>query len=99
MSLFAIIALLLFLFVPAFAGGGGKQSSKPPAAPSPSPTVDLPKPNLPGIPPPETPQGNGGVNQPTPVPTPALLPGLIGLGVQVARKRKSEAKEATNDIN
>ncbi|PSN19083.1 hypothetical protein C7271_09095 [filamentous cyanobacterium CCP5] len=31
------------------------------------------------------------VNQPTAVPTPALLPGLVGLGVAAFRKRKSEA--------
>jgi hypothetical protein len=28
----------------------------------------------------------------TPVPTPALLPGLIGLGLGLWRKRKAEAK-------
>jgi len=31
------------------------------------------------------------VPNPTPVPTPALLPGLIGLGLGVLRKRKAEA--------
>lgn len=37
-------------------------------------------------------------NEPiTPVPTPALLPGLIGLGVGVLRKRKGEAVEAEAD--
>jgi hypothetical protein len=34
--------------------------------------------------------GNSG--NPTPVPTPALLPGLIGLGLGVWRKRKTEAE-------
>jgi len=33
--------------------------------------------------------------QPTPVPTPALLPGLIGLGMGVLRKRKAEAAEGS----
>jgi hypothetical protein len=31
---------------------------------------------------------------PTSVPTPAMLPSLIGLGVGVLRKRKTEAKNA-----
>lgn len=31
----------------------------------------------------------------TPVPTPALLPGLIGMGVAALRKRKGEAEEST----
>lgn len=31
---------------------------------------------------------------PTPIPTPALLPGLIGLGVAALRKRKAEAVES-----
>jgi hypothetical protein len=33
-------------------------------------------------------------NPPTPVPTPALLPGLVGLGVAALRKRKGEAEES-----
>ena len=35
--------------------------------------------------------GNSG--NPTPVPTPALLPGLIGLGLNLWRKRRNEARE------
>lgn len=31
----------------------------------------------------------------TPIPTPALLPGLIGMGVAALRKRKGEAEEST----
>jgi len=34
----------------------------------------------------------------TPVPTPALLPGLIGLGVGVLRKRKAEAAKQTSEV-
>lgn len=33
----------------------------------------------------------------TPVPTPALLPGLIGMGVAALRKRKAEAVEVTSE--
>jgi len=94
MSLYAIIALLLFLLVPAFSGGGSKQSSKAPPKSSPSPTEN-PSLNLPPVP--DPPKGDTGGNPATPVPTPALLPGLIGLGVQVARKRKSEANEEVTD--
>lgn len=36
-------------------------------------------------------------NAVTAVPTPALLPGLIGLGVAALRKRKAEAAEQAND--
>lgn len=44
--------------------------------------------------------GDGGpsdsfVNNPTPVPTPALLPGLIGMGVAALRKRKQQEAKAT----
>ena len=35
---------------------------------------------------------------PTQVPTPALLPGLIGLGVAALRKRKAEAAEQANEV-
>jgi len=35
---------------------------------------------------------------PTAVPTPALLPGLIGLGVGVLRKRKAEAAKQTSEV-
>jgi len=35
--------------------------------------------------------------KPTAVPTPALLPGLIGLGVGVLRKRKAEAAKQTSE--
>ena len=38
-----------------------------------------------------------GKAQPTAVPTPALLPGLIGLGVAALRKRKAEAAEQANE--
>jgi hypothetical protein len=34
----------------------------------------------------------------TAVPTPALLPGLIGLGVGMLRKRKAEAAEQTSEV-
>ena len=34
----------------------------------------------------------------TAVPTPALLPGLIGLGVSVLRKRKAEAVKQTSEV-
>jgi hypothetical protein len=34
----------------------------------------------------------------TPVPTPALLPGLVGLGVAALRKRKSEGSEAEETV-
>ena len=34
----------------------------------------------------------------TPVPTPALLPGLIGLGVVALRKRKAEAVEQASEV-
>ncbi len=34
---------------------------------------------------------------PTAIPTPALLPGLIGLGMSVLRKRKAEAAEQANN--
>jgi len=34
----------------------------------------------------------------TPVPTPALLPGLIGLGMGVLRKRKAEAAKQTSEV-
>jgi len=34
----------------------------------------------------------------TPVPTPALLPGLIGLGLGVLRKRKAEAAKQTSEV-
>ena len=38
------------------------------------------------------------LNQPTTaIPTPALLPGLIGLGVAALRKRKAEAAEQANE--
>lgn len=41
---------------------------------------------------------NGTINyEVQPVPTPALLPGLIGMGVAVLRKRKAEATAATNE--
>lgn len=50
------------------------------------------------------PGGSGGaysiaLNQPTAtaVPTPALLPGLIGMGVAALRKRKAEAVEETSN--
>ena len=35
---------------------------------------------------------------PTAVPTPALLPGLIGLGVAALRKRKTEAAKQTSEV-
>jgi hypothetical protein len=34
----------------------------------------------------------------TPIPTPALLPGLIGLGLGVLRKRKAEAAKSANEV-
>ncbi|MBW4473674.1 MAG: PTPA-CTERM sorting domain-containing protein [Stenomitos rutilans HA7619-LM2] len=37
-------------------------------------------------------------NEVAAVPTPALLPGLIGLGIGVLRKRKAEAAKQTNDL-
>jgi len=40
--------------------------------------------------------GTVGVQPPNQVPTPALLPGLIGLGVAALRKRKGEAKAEVN---
>ncbi|WP_448597466.1 PTPA-CTERM sorting domain-containing protein [Thermoleptolyngbya sp.] len=39
-------------------------------------------------------------NPPTPdnrIPTPALLPGLIGMGVQMMRKRRQEEVEAASN--
>ena len=41
--------------------------------------------------------GTLGVTNPDPIPTPALLPGLIGLGLGVLRKRKAEAAELANE--
>ena len=40
---------------------------------------------------------NGVVIPPTDVPTPALLPGLLGLGVAALRKRKGEGSEAEKE--
>jgi hypothetical protein len=37
------------------------------------------------------------VTNPDPIPTPALLPGLIGLGLGVLRKRKAEAAESAHE--
>jgi len=34
----------------------------------------------------------------TPIPTPALLPGLIGMGIAAIRKRKAEPAEATEIV-
>jgi len=34
----------------------------------------------------------------TPIPTPALLPGLIGLGVGILRQRKTKAMKAANEV-
>jgi hypothetical protein len=39
----------------------------------------------------------GQVVPPEPIPTPALLPGLIGMGVAALRKRKSEAADAADN--
>jgi hypothetical protein len=33
-----------------------------------------------------------------PIPTPAMLPGLIGLGLGILRKRKAEAAESINEV-
>jgi hypothetical protein len=44
--------------------------------------------------------GTGPVVQPpsTAIPTPALLPGLLGLGLGMLRKRKGEAAESTSEV-
>jgi hypothetical protein len=44
-------------------------------------------------------RGVGGtpIPEPNPIPTPALLPGLIGMGVAALRKRKSEAADAADN--
>jgi hypothetical protein len=36
------------------------------------------------------------ISDPTPIPTPALLPGLVGMGIAALRKRKAEQKEAVD---
>jgi len=85
--LIAIMMALAFLF--GTGNGGGQQNNqrhnqtnKPPSGkPSPALVVNAP-------------HSEKSVTPPTPVPTPALLPGLIGLGVAAFRNRKSKKDEA-----
>lgn len=76
-----ILALLTLLIV-LFGGGGGGQNAR--HKPPPQTQPQSPQKTLANVPP-ASPSKPNAVS----VPTPALLPGLIGLGAAALRKRKS----------
>ena len=78
------ILALLTLLIMLFGGGGGgqnaRQNKQPPKTQTQSPQKTLAK-----VPPANSSEPKNAVS----VPTPALLPGLIGLGAAALHKRKS----------
>ena len=78
---FAALVAAVFLWL--FGGGGGSHAHR--NQPPPKTQTQSPQKNLAKVPP----ANPSGPKNATSVPTPALLPGLIGLGAAALHKRKS----------
>lgn len=81
---FILLLLPLFLIIPGGGGGGGNRSNSAAWQDRQKQPAENITPL--GLPTPPTPASHS----PTPVPTPALLPGLIMLGMQVMRKCREQ---------
>lgn len=86
----ALLVALIILIINSFSNNKSPASTTPPQ----STTALPPEGTTGGTSTSPLPGGDQGINDPVPVPTPALLPGLLALSVKLLRQRKDQTEMA-----